>query len=91
MHWRALGRGRDKAYQEVVAEAVALHQGSVEDVGVGGGAEVVVDVIAAGRSGGAGRRWVLCVHWRFVTNSHHKAASERIVRISEEMPGSALF
>jgi hypothetical protein len=71
-----IGCGRcGMTYQEVVAEAITLHQGSVEDVGVGGGAEVIVDVIAAGRGGGTGGRWILGMGWRVDANSDHKAAS----------------
>ena len=65
------------AYHKVVAEASALHQRSVKDVGVGRGAQEVIDVIACCRSGWARGSWILGMGRRVCSLADHEAAGHQ--------------
>lgn len=66
------------SYHIDVAEAAAFHKGTVEDVGVGRGAQEVVHVVAEGGCWRAGSSWVLGVRRGVAAHPHHKAAQQVI-------------
>ena len=66
-----------RTHHKDIAEATALHQGSIEDVGVWSGAQIVVDIIAGCRSWRAGGSWVLRVHWGVLAKANQETAYQR--------------
>lgn len=83
---RRAGWQRAETYHKDVAEATALHQGSIKDVGIGGGAQVIVDVVAGCWSRRARGSWILSMHGGILAKADHETASKEKFTRCLQMP-----